>query len=184
MSDSKSKYWIENRLEQKDLMPKLVKQEIENEVRQDILEFLRVQEVANLATATPTNWPLVHAVHFAIVADDENRPVFYLFSIPGTRKVHNIKVNTQVALSAYNLPGYENRKQAKAFQFMGIAKIVDDAEELKIALAAQRSKAGYEFTEYLPLEKQPCIRVDVLYGTWMDQSKKHPLVSIDYLQQV
>ncbi|WP_228469368.1 hypothetical protein [Paenibacillus sp. JNUCC31] len=43
-----------------------------------------------------------------------------------------------------------------------------DPEELKKALQAQRSKAGYEFTEYLPLEKQPCIRIEVLYGIWID----------------
>ncbi|MGG4146682.1 pyridoxamine 5'-phosphate oxidase family protein [Paenibacillus algorifonticola] len=183
MRDTKS-MWIENRLEQKDLMPKLVKQEFEKEIRQDILDFLKVQEVANLATATPTNWPLIHAMHFATVADKENRPVFYLFSVPGTRKLHNITVNPQVGLSVYNLLGYENKKQAKAFQFIGIAEIINDEEEFKKALAAQRSKLGYEFTEYLPLEKQPCIRVDVLYGTWMDQSRKHPFVSLDYLRQV
>lgn len=184
MGYSKSTYWIENRLEQKDLMPKLVKQELENEIKQDILDFLEAQEVANLATSTPNSWPLIHAMHFATVTDQEQRPVFYLFSVPGTRKLHNISVNPQVALSIYNLTGYENRKQAKAFQFIGIAQIITDPEEVKKALAAQRSKPGYEFTEHLPLEKQPCIRVDALYGTWMDQSGKRPLVSIDYRQQV
>lgn len=63
---------------------------------------------------------------------------------------------------------------------MGIAKLIDDLEEIKIAAEAVRSKPVNYYTKNMPIEKQPCIRIDILFGTWMNQSQKPPLISIDY----
>ena len=175
--------WVEQRFEQKDLMPNVIENP-SKELKTNIFKTLVSHQLMNLATTSPNGWPIVDCMHYAIVEGENLRPVFYLFTFPNKRKLVNIKSNSRVSVSLYNDPGFEKRNEAWFFQFIGIARTVDDIDEIKVAVNAMRSKPNSDYTQNMPLEKQPCIRIDILFGTWMDQSQKPPLVTIDYGQLI
>lgn len=103
--------WDEQRFEQKELMPNV----IENppiEMKREIYNIISVHELAALATSTPNGWPIVDCMHFGMVEGDNCRPVFYMFTHFGKRKLENIPNDSRVSVSLYNTPGFEKRNEA------------------------------------------------------------------------
>ncbi|KAK8839305.1 hypothetical protein M9Y10_032238 [Tritrichomonas musculus] len=168
-------------LSQKDKMPPICPKDKEAAVRKLIIDKLSQGELVYMSTISPDGWPITDCLHFATVPGENDRPIFYLFTHENTRKLENIANNKRVSISVCHTVSFERRNETWAFQFMGLAEEVKDKAEIDRAIKANREKKGYEFTAHLPLEQQPCIRVEPVFGSFTCPQADPKACSIDYL---
>lgn len=169
---------------QQDKMPPLCPMGKQAGTRRLVLEKLKTAELLYLSTLSPTGWPVTDCMHFACTEDEQLRPILYLFTHEHVRKLENIAKDPRVSVSICQAISFEERKKTWAFQFMGTASLVTDPMELKEAIRITRAKPGYEFAAQLPLEKQPCFRIDPIYGAFMAGENDPANCSIDYLSEL
>jgi hypothetical protein len=62
-------------------------------------------------------------------------------------------------------------------------KVVTDETEKELAIKSTKKKKGYEFTINLPLETQPCIKIEPIFGSWMSGQGKPQVCPINYFSQ-
>ncbi len=165
---------------QKGKMPSLCPKDREEEVKKLIISKLEEGELMYLSTLSPDGWPVTDCMHYAVVEGEKSRPVIYMFTHDGVRKLENIGLDERVSVSVCHAVSYEERKKTWSFQFMGTARVVESEEERSAAIKVTREKKGYEFAADLPLEKQPCIRIDPVFGSWMCGEGTPAACSIDY----
>lgn len=168
-------------LSQKDKMPPICPKDKEENIKKLVLAKLSEGELMYLSTISPDGWPVTDCMHYAAVEDEKNRPVFYMFTHNHVRKLDNIVNDKRVSVSACHTESYEKRNETWAFQFMCTAELVTDEAEIAMAIKETRTKKGYEFASYLPLEEQPCIKVKPVFGVWTCGDGESKACSIDYL---
>lgn len=169
-----------NYLEQQDKMPRLCPKENETEIKELILNKLFSEELLYLATSSPNGWPIVDCMHFVTVKGTNNTPILYLFTHYNTRKIENIINDERVSISICHTKSYEERNKSCSFQFMCKAEMVTDLTEKNLAIKYTREKKGYDFTINLPLEMQPCIKIQPIFGSWMCGEGNPSICSIEY----
>ncbi|WP_324695153.1 pyridoxamine 5'-phosphate oxidase family protein [Novosphingobium sp. RL4] len=170
-------------LKQKDKMPSICPKEREDEIREAILQKLYSAELMYLSTISPDGWPIVDCIHFTTIKGNNKKPIFYIFTHENVRKIENILNDNRVGISICHAVSYEQRNETWSFQFMGKATIIGDNLEKQLAINSSREKVGYDFTKYLPLEKQPCIKIEPIFGSWMSGQLNPPACSIDYFAE-
>lgn len=166
---------------QQDKMPPACPKEKEEAVKELVLRKLAEGELMYLSTLSPTGWPVTDCMHFVSVEGENKRPVLYMFTHDGVRKLENIAKDSRVSVSACRTVSFERRNETWAFQFLCTAQPVTDADELALAVQATREKKGYAFARQMPLEKQPCIRLDPVFGAFTCGEADPMACSIDYL---
>lgn len=168
-------------LGQKDKMPPICPKDKEGRIKELVIEKLSEGELMYLSTISPEGWPITDCMHYAVVKGEKSRPVIYLFTHDHVRKLDNIANDSRVSVSVCHAVSYEKRNETWAFQFMCTAGAVTDQAETALAIKATREKKGYEFAANLPLEKQPCIKVEPVFGVWTCGLGDPKICSIDYL---
>lgn len=171
---------IPNYKDQIDKMPPICPAEKADSVKQVVLDKLQDGELMYLSTLSPTGWPVTDCMHYVSVEGENKQPIIYMFTHNHVRKLENIAKDSRVSVSVCHAVSFERRNETWAFQFMGTASRVLDPDEIKQAVSATRAKKGYEFAAKLPLETQPCIRIDPLYGAFMSGDSDPAACSIEY----
>lgn len=166
---------------QKDKMPPICPKEREDAIKELILQKLASGELIYLSTLSPTGWPVTDCMHFVSVEGENKRPIIYMFTHDDVRKLENIAGDERVSVSACHTVSFERRNETWAFQFLCTAALVKDEKEIELAIRATREKKGYEFARQMPLEKQPCIRIDPVFGAFTCGEGEPAACSIDYL---
>ena len=136
-------------------------------LRQTIAQFLRDSEMLSLVTLGEHGWPVAHCMHFAHYLGAGDRPIVYMFTHEGKRKMANIAANPRVALTIFN-PQQSAGESQCYLRLAGVARIVTDPGERTLAMEGQFDKPGYGFARQIGLETQPALRVDVTDAVWID----------------
>ena len=166
---------------QQDKMPPICPDEKKDIIKELVLRKLADGELMYLSTLSPSGWPVTDCMHFVSVEGKNKRPIFYMFTHDNVRKLENIAGDNRVSVSACHTVSYERRNETWSFQFLCTAALVTDENEIAQAIQATRRKKGYEFAAHLPLEQQPCIKVEPVFGSFTCGEGEPMACSIDYL---
>jgi general stress protein 26 len=133
-------------------------------VKQEVLDFLESQEICVLGTVNESGTPHVNGMHY--VSDGM---IIYLASLPNTQKLGNVARNSNVSITVFNLPGFEQRHQSRIIQLEGVGSIIDDeADEARIWELMEKK---HEFLAELKLMKNKLIKVVPTKAMWTDPTK-------------
>ena len=143
------------------------------EVERAVAELLREQSVGALATIGPTGAPLVAAMHIA--ADGL---VAYFHTFTDTRKYAAIRRDPRVAYTVAHEPpgGMDAARRLRAIQVEGTATLVDDGEEIELAVRRSREQFPWLRDSHLydnvrqavAAGRQVFVRVDPVQALWND----------------
>lgn len=131
-----------------------------------VLEGLRGLHLANLATVSPSGWPIAHCMHFLDLEDERGAPLIYMYTHYGTRKLLNIAHSPRVSVS-FSEPGAPPAGEPLRWvRIQGRASLVMDLVERREVKAVNHARQ--EFTTLLDLDHQPILRIDTDVAHYTD----------------
>jgi len=168
--------------EYQDQTPELYSLDAAAKARTRILELGAIAKIMNLATVGPDNWPLTSALPFVTVADQAERPVYYVFAPADGQDVGNVKRDPRASLTMDDSLEPGRDRDARAIQIRALAEIVDDAQQWAEAVSALRAKSG-SLADTFTRATHALIRVDALRVMVYDVKIRPAFGSVDYFQQ-
>jgi general stress protein 26 len=106
-------------------------------IEADLVELLRTEQVATLATLAANGYPSASAMHIA--ADGL---VVYLSTLTRHRKYAEMLADARVSYVVYDLPdgGFAARREVRSLQVQGVATLVTEPAELERAVTVSREQ--------------------------------------------
>jgi hypothetical protein len=147
---------------------------------ESLLRYLDELEMFTLSTIDRNGWPMTHCMHFSTLRGPGSRPVFYMFTHDKTRKLLNINADPRVAVSCIDqFGGVPPKLHAPVARMQGLARLITDTHEIDLALRSYHVKKGYDFLQFVSVEGEPLIRIDVVNAEW-DAAGAGDAVLIDF----
>lgn len=142
------------------------------EIQQEIVELLRTEEIATLATIDSEGRPAASEMHLA-----GDGVIAYMHTFSYTRKFGHIQQNPNVSYTISYMPpdGYYGRRTSRSLQIQGRAALVTDPEEIqRIAQLSLEQfpwasdTSLYENVKVPDQGKQVFFRIEPVAGLWSD----------------
>ncbi|RZS31170.1 nitroimidazol reductase NimA-like FMN-containing flavoprotein (pyridoxamine 5'-phosphate oxidase superfamily) [Herbihabitans rhizosphaerae] len=140
------------------------------QIEQDIVDLLAYKEVGALATLSDVDgWPSASDMHIA--ADGL---IVYLHTFTSARKYEQMLRDPRVSYVVSHLPdaGYVERDGVQSVQVKGHASLVDDPEEVELAVRVSREQfpwlADSRLYDHVDTPKRAFFRVRPIEALWSD----------------
>jgi len=131
-------------------------------ILEEMAGIVDASPLITLATVTSHGWPSTACMHFGLHRDGP-RPIIYMMTHDGTRKLANIAADPRVALAVFSYG--EGGAERLAVHLQGLCSEVRSPSEHALAMREHSRRPGYEFTRYISMQYQPALRVEVVRGT-------------------
>ncbi|WP_063043362.1 pyridoxamine 5'-phosphate oxidase family protein [Nocardia pseudovaccinii] len=142
------------------------------EIQQEIIELLRTEEVAALATIDSEGHPSASQMHLA-----GDGLIAYMHTFTHTRKHGQMQQNPNVSYTIGHLPpeGYYDRRNTRWVQIQGRAVLVTDPQEIQHVAQISLEQfpwasdtSLYENIKAPDQGKQVLYRIEPVQGLWAD----------------
>lgn len=143
------------------------------QVQESIVELLRDQEVAALATLSGNGYPSASDMHIA-----SDGTVVYLHTFANTRKFTEMQKDSRVSYVVSHVPsgGFAERALLRSLQVKGRATMVTDADEVRRAVELSMQQFAWMRETHIydnvttPAEdlRRAFFRVDPVEAVWSD----------------
>ncbi|WP_323809774.1 pyridoxamine 5'-phosphate oxidase family protein [Sphingobium baderi] len=126
----------------------------------ELVRVVNANQLITFTTMSRNGWPMTSCMHF-VLRMEEGRPLIYLFTHDGHRKMDNIAVDRRVSLSALSVD--EAAPGKTWLRMQGLCHEVLDPAEQVSAGELHESRPGYEaHAPFVAHQYMPLLRVDVV----------------------
>ena len=136
----------------------------QEQIKEQIAQYLGSHPFINLATVTAQGAPLAHTVAFAAQG-----ATVYFGTSPETRKAANMLANPKVAY-VVDQDQYASFTEITGVQMEGLASQVTDPQEIASANAVYAAKFG-EGVSITPSEQHIVFKIEPVRAYYLDYSK-------------